>query len=612
MGCWLIEVGIFFSNARFYGHLAISSSGELAHLQTLCGGIIGLEPLAEGSPPRVLPRLFPFVVFHRPRKAIFSGLSCGRKIQVKSLPADNPPLYDELPPTGSQAETGGPHSHSAHEAPSSPSPAGVFPHRQRAVGQSVSLLTSAALHGLALMLLSLVLFQMPRERPQAWLQGAFDEASSALELDVNELDSASGELSMAQELAIDLPTTDNLANTSIVEPSQLELPTTTAESTRAASTTDAMSQPLASRGGGLDGRMARNRRSLALAGGGTEASESAVERGLAWLAAHQLDDGSWQFNLEACPQCAGACRHSGFRTSTTDSTGLALLCFLGAGYTHQEGPYQESVANGLYYLDRKMLLTSMGGDLRDRSLLSEQQGNVLMVQKNGDMYSHAIATLALCEAYAMTRDERWVAPAQKAVDFIVHAQHEGGGWRYEPGEPGDLSVSGWQITALKSASHGKLEIPREVWYRAMSFLDGLQDDRGAAYGYQQPTSKKPSMSVVGLFARMMLGWPHDHRPLLRGVAQIGDALPQKNNMYFNYYASQLLRHHGGSAWKRWNPKMRDYLVALQATQGHETGSWYIDEDWSDRGGRLYSTTLAILTLEVYYRYMPMYQEAFLD
>jgi hypothetical protein len=529
---------------------------------------------------------------------------------VNSLPADNPPLFTEPNPATSGAYPPGTDEHSAQPEPSNTARTGSSAPRHQSLGNPVSLLASAAVHGLVLLLLSLLMFQMPTPRPQAWLEGEFAREAETVELDVNELTLAAGEISMSQERTLDLPVAENVANSNIVEPAQLELPTTHAPSLQAASITDAMRQPLASRGGGLEGRQPGNRQALALAGGGTMASEAAVERGLAWLAAHQYDDGGWRFNLETCPQCAGACRHSGFRTSTTDSTGLALLCFLGAGYTHREGPYQDAVASGLYYLHEKMLLTTMGGDLRDRSVLSEQLGNVLLVQKNGDMYSHGIATLALCEAYAMSRDANLATPAQEAAKFIVNAQHEMGGWRYEPGEPGDLSVSGWQITALKSGLHAKLEIPRDVWYRAGRFLDSVQEDRGAAYGYQSPSTKKKSMSVVGLFSRMMLGWPHDHPPLLKGVAQIAEQPPHQNNMYFNYYATQVLRHHGGSAWRRWNPRMRDYLVDLQATSGHETGSWYIDENWSDRGGRVYTTTLAILTLEVYYRYMPMYQEAF--
>lgn len=531
---------------------------------------------------------------------------------VKSLPADN--LHVGLEPTapGCVVETGLLDGQvGAEETLESARPSQALS-RRKTFGQPVSLLASAVVHGLVLLLLSLLLFPLPKERQLAWLQGGFEDEVVTLDLEVNELSSAAGELSMDQEHAIDLEVADNLADTHVVEPSELVLPTTAAPSQRAASITDAMSQPLASRGGGLDGRKAANRRNLALSGGGTEASEAAVERGLAWLAAHQFDDGGWRFNLEDCPQCAGACRHSGFRSSTTDSTGLALLCFLGAGYTQHEGPYQETVANGLYYLQQRMLLTSLGGDLRDRSVISDSESGPLVIQKSGNMYSQGIATLALCEAYAMTFDKTLAGPAQKAVDFIANAQHQQGGWRYEPGEPGDLSVTGWQITALKSAKHGKLRVPRDVWYRAMDFLDGVQDSRGAQYGYREPTKKESSMTAVGLFSRMMLGWPHSHKPLLKGVALLGEQTPHENHMYYNYYASQVLRHHGGSAWERWNPRMRDYLVGLQATKGHETGSWYIDENWSLPGGRLYSTTLAILTLEVYYRYMPMYQESFLS
>ena len=178
---------------------------------------------------------------------------------------------------------------------------------------------------------------------------------------------------------------------------------------------------MASLGGGMSGRKAGNRRGMALSNGGSEASESAVELGLEWLAEHQFSDGGWRFDLTECPQCGGKCRHSGFIQSTTASTGLALLCFLGAGYTQHEGPYQETVAKGLYYLVNKMLLTSFGGDLRDQSVVSQKDDGILLVHKSGDMYSHAIATLALCEAYGMTKDKNLAGPAQEAINFIVYA-----------------------------------------------------------------------------------------------------------------------------------------------------------------------------------------------
>lgn len=86
----------------------------------------------------------------------------------------------------------------------------------------------------------------------------------------------------------------------------------------------------------------------------------------------------------------------------------------------------------------------------------------------------------------------------------------------------------------------------------------------------------------------------------------------RNNMYFNYYASQVLHHVGGPHWEKWNPKMREHLLATQATEGHEAGSWYFPEAHSTPGGRLYTTAMATMTLEVYYRYMPLYKEAFVD
>jgi hypothetical protein len=377
---------------------------------------------------------------------------------------------------------------------------------------------------------------------------------------------------------------------------------------------ESISSPLASRGGGLEGRNPANRRALALAGGGSEASEEAVEASLKWLAMHQLEDGSWTFHLDEqhCPQCAGRCRNPGLIESSTASTGLALLCFLGGGYTHQDGSYREVVSRGLYYLVHRMVITPHGGDLRDISVMPGGFEEQMMVRTSGNMYAQAIATLALCEAYAMTHDPELASAAQEAIDFIVYAQAGNGGWRYIPKEPGDLSVTGWQLMALKSGSLGRLSIPRSVWYRASEFLDGVQEDRGANYGYQQPSSTRPAMTAVGLYGRLMLGWPRDHAPLLKGCAQLSKEQPKANNMYFNYYASQVLHHTGGTGWKRWNTRMRNYLVATQADSGHEKGSWYIDEAWSDRGGRLYTTTLAILSLEVYYRYMPMYQAEFVD
>jgi hypothetical protein len=486
--------------------------------------------------------------------------------------------------------------------------------------ETSSWLVSAAAHFFAVLLLSYVTIVQPGIGPDWSFEGISSPVEDSTDLDIEldsgePLDDARSELDAAPA-PVGLPDLQELTRggeSTIVAPPVLTPAATAAVDGISDAILD-IGAPLAMPGGGLEGRSLENRRGTALAGGGSAASEAAVEAGLRWLAAHQAADGSWSFLFDAehCPQCANQCRNPGVMESNTASTGLSLLCFLGAGYTHREGPYQDQVSSAIYYLINKMVITSDGGDLRDVSMITNAVDNLILIRKSGDMYSHAIATLALCEAYAMTRDSSLEEPAQKAVDFIVNAQNEAGGWRYEPKQPGDLSVTGWQLMALKSSVLGRLDVPRDVWYRASEFLDSVQDEKGATYGYQQPSSNRPSMSSVGLYGRLMLGWPRDHQPLLKGAALLAREQPRESNMYFNYYTSQVLHHVGGNSWKKWNPRMRNYLVSTQFEDGHEAGSWYFDEAWSDRGGRLYTTTLAILTLEVYYRYMPMYQSEFID
>ena len=342
------------------------------------------------------------------------------------------------------------------------------------------------------------------------------------------------------------------------------------------------------RAGGLNGRKFSRRAALAASGGGSNASEDAVERGLKWLAIHQLRDGSWRFDLGQSPACKGRCRNSGSVPTTTGATALALLPYLGAGYTQQGGRYSAVVQKGLYYLTARKEDTDHGADFQE-----------------GTMYAQGLATMALSEAFAMTGDESLGALAQAAVDFIVHAQHVGGGWRYYPGQPGDTTVTGWQLMALKSGQLAGLHIPASVWYAAARYLDSVQSDYGAQYGYQGP-NPRPSTSAVGLLCRMYLGWPHKHPALHRGVQHLARRGPSGNDMYFNYYATQVLHHYEGAHWLRWNPTMRDALVAAQSHEGHEAGSWQFAEPHSSTAGRLYNTAMAIMILEVYYRYLPLY------
>jgi Prenyltransferase and squalene oxidase repeat len=341
-------------------------------------------------------------------------------------------------------------------------------------------------------------------------------------------------------------------------------------------------------GGGLGGRSPGRRGQLAKSGGGSAESEEAVERGLKWLLAHQHEDGGWRFSFDGAP-CENLCRNPGTEKSTTGATAIALLPFYGAGYTHREGPYAEQVNRGLYYLCGRMLVTPQGGDLQE-----------------GTMYAQGLSTIVLCEAYAMSKDEKLRPIAQNAVNYIVYAQDkQAGGWRYFPGQAGDTTVTGWQLMALKSAQMAGLEVPSRAFLLADKFLDSVETEKGAAYGYLRP-GEGPATNSVGLLCRMYLGWKRERRALMVGVTNLEKLGPSGNNLYFDYYATQVLFHYGGSGWDGWNKKLREYLISTQSKEGHENGSWYFVDSHGDKGGRLYNTAMAILTLEVYYRYLPLY------
>jgi hypothetical protein len=327
--------------------------------------------------------------------------------------------------------------------------------------------------------------------------------------------------------------------------------------------------------------------------GGNEASERAVKLGLKWLAEHQKDNGSWSFNHG--PDAPGA-----LADCTTAATGLALLAYLGAGHTHKfvKGPneYRNNVNRGLNYLMGQMKKGKDGGDLRGK------------VVSNEGMYAHGIATLALCEALAMTKDGKLRGSAQQAIDFIVNAQDKvGGGWRYKPGEPGDTTVTGWQVMALKSGKAAGLKVPDDVVQKAQKFLDTASVAGGAQYAYVPGAGPgTPAITAIGLLCRMYLGWTPEIPALDKGVQYLSDTGPSPDNIYYNYYATQAMHHWGGDRWKAWNKTMRDRLVATQVQEGDAAGSWAPAGEHSGAGGRLYQTTLSIMTLEVYYRYMPMY------
>lgn len=331
--------------------------------------------------------------------------------------------------------------------------------------------------------------------------------------------------------------------------------------------------------------------------GGTTATEAAVTRGLRWLAQHQNDDGSWSLDrFHKAGNCDGRCSRPGYNSDTA-GTGLALLPFLGAGQTHRHGQYKPLVEKGLKWLIERQL----------------DSGDLPSPFRNTHMYGHAMGAIALCEAYALTQDERLKDPAQRAIDFIIDAQHSGGGWRYQPKDRGDTSVVGWQLMALRSAQMAYLDVPPNALERAAKYLDDAQTDSlGGRYAYMPGNNATHVMTAEALLCRQYAGWPQDHPGLISGVDYlIKEHLPsprERINMYYVYYATQVMHHMGGAYWEDWNYRVRDILVDTQEKKGHEAGSWTPKVGHDEAGGRLYQTALTICTLEVYYRHLPLYRQ----
>jgi hypothetical protein len=344
-------------------------------------------------------------------------------------------------------------------------------------------------------------------------------------------------------------------------------------------------------GNALQGRGAEARKSMVKRFGGSEGSEAAVASALTWISEHQERDGGWSFNHQRA--CGGRCGNPGvIGESRRGATAIALLPFLGAGQTHKDGKYKKTVEQGLAFLIRNMKVQGVMGDLSDPG--------------GGSLYSHGLAAIALCEAYAMTNDSELLQPAQMALNFTIFAQDPlGGGWRYKPHQPGDTSALGWQLMALKSGHMAYLKVPPETIRAASGFLDYVAVDNGAKYGYTMP-APRPSTTAVGLLCRMYLGWKKDQPALKAGVEFLSRTGPT-DNIYQDYYTTQVMRHYGGEFWEKWNGVMRDKMVNSQVTKGHARGSWFFPKSpHADSGGRLYCTAMATMILEVYYRHLPIY------
>ena len=381
--------------------------------------------------------------------------------------------------------------------------------------------------------------------------------------------------------------------------------------------------------GGYSGRNAVGRSVGIARYGGSGGSEAAVDAGLRWLAHHvhyadHVDSATdtvvrlawWrpdEFPSDARDLDTGrditypnarAEGEVGKQEYEVGVTGLCGLTFLGAGHTPSSSEYGDLVAGLINWMMR-------------------QQDRYGRLGRN-NMYNHAIGTLFLSEALNMTRDDALRPTVKRAVEAMINAQYAHGGWDYEhraSGPRNDSSITSWCLMALKSAHAAGIEIPRMVFIRIIHhFRRMMTADGYTIYADRRKSDYRLGAALVGtsLFCRRILGAPQDD-PMLQRQADIVIAnLPDPSRLtmnsaegldssYYTWYIGTLAMFFtGGEYWNRWNSTMRETAISQQRRVGHLRGSWDGKDRWSWAGGRLYATAMMVLSLEIYYRYVPQY------
>jgi squalene-hopene cyclase-like protein len=348
-------------------------------------------------------------------------------------------------------------------------------------------------------------------------------------------------------------------------------------------------------------RVAPNRSEIALRYGATNESEAAVRAALKWLADNQERDGRWNPDRHHGGKerrVLGRDRFGAGAQADTGISALALLAFLASGHTQEEGLYRENVQRGLEFLVRSQ---ASDGNLGGRA------------STYAFMYCHAMATFALSEAYGMTTDRQLEGAVRRAVMYTVTAQNPTtGGWRYNVGDEGDTSQLGWQLMALKSADLAGIPMPAHTRQGAIRYLKSVSSGwYGGLAAYRPVEEASRPMTAEALACRHFLEVPPDSRMAGEASQYLLAEVPGEGepNFYYWYYATLGLYQTQSEAWDHWNAALQRELLSRQRDSGDMAGSWDPDTVWGGYGGRVYTTALATLCLEVYYRFMPLYVQA---
>ncbi len=341
---------------------------------------------------------------------------------------------------------------------------------------------------------------------------------------------------------------------------------------------------------GLTSRSDRSYKTRARQKHGGRGTEKTLKTGLTALTKMQSPDGSWE------PE-----KYGGVKEYEVGITGLAILAYLGDGNTHLSGPYKTTVDKGIKYLASIQQPNGLFGPTR----INDQTINY--------MYNHGIASYAVLEDYAITRDSTLDEVVKQAIDFIITSQNAEGGWGYTScNNINDTSVTSWQILTLRLAKALQIKGSIQALQKATNWLNSVTNQQGhVGYrrldhfpnGYyaltavgmasQLMTGCKPSNELVDLQAKILLANPPELHPA-------GHEL--ENDFYYWYFGTLAMFLKGGEEWQTWNNEIKKVMLDSQDKSETTQGTWLPLDRWSGYGGRVYTTSMALLILEVYYRY----------
>lgn len=312
--------------------------------------------------------------------------------------------------------------------------------------------------------------------------------------------------------------------------------------------------------------------------------DQAITRALDYLARQQLATGAWSSDeMGPSPAC----------------TSLAVMAFLAAGHVPGEGPYAVQIEKGVSWI------------------LQQQRPNGMFADTatHGPMYSHGICTLMLAEVLGMTSQEMAKPVRQaleRAVEVILISQEvrkddrNAGGWRYHPqSTDSDLSVTGWQLLALRAAKNVGCDIPSESIDAAVAYVKKCAVRGNEGFGYQPFDGTTAVRTGTGILCLEICGEHHTAEAL--GGANLlirRPLMPQDQFFYYGvYYCTLGMFQIGGQHWDVLRDQMEPMVLNLQLPDGR----WEPQRGEETRPGSVYCTAMSVLALAVEYQYLPIYQ-----